>query len=165
MNKSFQSVASIYQKLNLRMVNFISAQQLFNSIVFAASTYGIETYVDEFFEIEIKQQYRKIEAVFWKSWCGVSKYTSTTTLLTKLMFHDIHGSKYCPPKHRRVNAKFYANGLHNYFCCIEGCYQWEKTYCVCRFCERTLLSTDNILYFSHFLNLTPLQKIYKLLNN
>ena len=165
MNKAYQSVASINQKLNLQKVNFTSAQQLFNSIVFPASTYGLETYIDELFEIDIKQHYRKTEAVFWKSWCGVSKYTSTTTLLNKLMFHDIHGLKDCPPKHRRVIAKFYANGLHNNFCCMEGCYQWEKNLCVCRFCERTLLSTDHILYCSHFLNLTPLQKFYKLLNN
>ena len=163
MNKAYQSVASINQKLNLQKVSFNSAQQLFNSIVFPASTYGLETYVDELFEIEIKQ-HRKIEAVFWKSCCGVSKYTSTTTLLNKLMFHDIHGLKDCPPKHRRIIAKFYANGLHNN-CCMEGCYQWEKYLCVFRFCERTVLSTDHILYFSHFLNLTPSQKFYKLLNN
>ena len=93
-----------------------------------------------FIAIDIKQHYRKSEAVFWKSWCGVSKYTSTTTLLNKLMFHDIHGLKDCPPKHRRIIAKFYANGLHNNFCCMEGCYQWEENLCVCRFCERTLIN-------------------------
>ena len=120
MNKAYQSVASIKQKLNLQKISFNSAQRLFNSINFPASTYGLETYVDELFKIEIKQHYRKIEAVFWNSWCGVSKYTSTTTLLNKLMFHDIHGIKDCPPKHRRVIAKFYANGLHNN-CCMEGC--------------------------------------------
>ena len=163
--KAYQSVASINQKLNLQKVNFNSAQQLFNSIVFLFSTYGLETYVDELFEIEIKQLYRKIEAVFWKIWCGVSKYTSTRTLLNKLMFHVIHGLKDCPPKHRRIIAKFYANGLHNNFCCMEGCYQWEKTLCVCRFCERTLLSANHILYCSHFLNLTPLKKFYKVFNN
>ena len=64
MNKANQSVASINQKLYLQKVNFNSAQQLFNSIVFPASTYGLETYLDELFEIEIKQHYRKIEAVF-----------------------------------------------------------------------------------------------------
>ena len=129
-----------------------------------SQTYASETYGDELFEIEIKQPYRKIEAVFWKSWCGVSKYTSTTTLSNKLMFHDIHGLKDCPPKHRRVIAKFYANGLHNNFCCMEGCYQWEENLYVCRFCERTLLSNDHFHYCSHFLNLTPLQKFYKQLN-
>ena len=66
MNKAYQSVASINQKLNLQKVNFNSAQQLFNSIVFLASTYGLETYIDELFKIEIKQHYRKIEAVFGK---------------------------------------------------------------------------------------------------
>ena len=156
MNKAYQSVASINQKLNLQKVNFNSAQQLLNSIVFPASTYELETYIDELFEIDIKQHYRKSETVFWKSWCGVSKYTSTTTLLNKLMFQDIHGLKDCPPKHRRIIAKFYANGLHNNFCCMEGCYQWEENLFVCRFCERTLLSTDHILYCSNFLNLTPL---------
>ena len=55
MNKAYQSVASINQKLNLQKVNFNSAQQIFNSIVFPASTYALETYVDELFEIEIKQ--------------------------------------------------------------------------------------------------------------
>ena len=115
MNKAYQSVASINQKLNLQKVKFNSAQQLFNSIVFPASTYGLETYLDELFEIEIKQHYRKI-AVFWKSWCGVSNYISTTTLLNQLMFHDIQGLKDCPPKHRRINIKFYAKGLHNNFC-------------------------------------------------
>ena len=130
MNKAYQSVASINQKLYLQKVSFNSAQHLFNSIVFPASTYVLETHVDELFEIEIKH-YRKIEAVFWKSWCGVSKYTSTTTLLNKLMFHDTHGLKDCPPKHRRVIAKCYANVLHNNFCCMEGCYQWvEKPMCV-----------------------------------
>ena len=104
MNKAYQSVFSINQKLNLHKINFNSAQQLFNSIVLPASTYGLETYVDELFEIEIKQHYRKTEAVFWKSWCGVSKYTSTTTLLNKLIFRDIHGLKDCPPKHRRLVA-------------------------------------------------------------
>ena len=67
MNKAYQSVASINQKLNLQKVNFNSAQQLFNSIVFPASTYRLETYVNELFEIEIKQYYRKIDAVFWKN--------------------------------------------------------------------------------------------------
>ena len=66
MNKAYQSVASINQKLNLQKVNFNSAQQLFNSIVFPASTYGLETYIDELFEIDIKQHYRKSEAVFGK---------------------------------------------------------------------------------------------------
>ena len=80
MNKAYQSVASINQKLNLQKVNFNSAQQLFNSIVFPAATYKLETYIDEIFEIEIKQHYRKIEAVFWKSWCVVSKYRSTKTI-------------------------------------------------------------------------------------
>ena len=165
MNKAYWSVASINQHLNLQKVNFNSAQQLFISIVFPASTYGLETYVKELFEIEIKQHYWKTGAVFWKSWCAVSKYTSTTTLLNKLMFHDINGFKNCPPKHRRVIAKFYANGLHTNFCCMKGCYQWEKNLCVCKFCERTILSTDHTLYCSHFLNLTPLQKFYKFLNN
>ena len=133
MNKAYQSVASITRNLNLQKVSFNSEQQFFNSIVFPASTYGLESYVDELFEIEIKQHYRKIEAVFWKNWCGVSKYTSTTTLLNKLMFHHIHGLKDCPPKHRSLIAKFYANGLHNSLCCMEGCYRWEKNLCVCRF--------------------------------
>ena len=53
MNKAYQSVASLNQKLNLHKVNFMSAQQLLHSIVFPASTYGLETYVDELFEIEI----------------------------------------------------------------------------------------------------------------
>ena len=66
MNKTYQSVASINQKLNLQKVNFNSAQQLFNSMVFLVSTYGLETYDDELFKIEIKQHYRKIEAVFGK---------------------------------------------------------------------------------------------------
>ena len=165
MNNVYQSVASINKKLNLQ--NFNSTSFQVNRMVFPASNYGLETNssLDELFEIEMKQNYRKIEAVFWKSWCGVSKYTSTTTLLNRLMFHDIHGLKDCPPKHRRIIAKFFANGLHNNFCCMEGFYQWEKNLCVCRFYERTLLSTDHILYCSHFLNLTPLQKFYKLLNN
>ena len=64
MNKAYQSLASINQTLNLQKVNFNSAQQLFNSIVFPASTLGLETYVNELFEIEIKQHYRKKEAVF-----------------------------------------------------------------------------------------------------
>ena len=64
MNKVYQSAASINQKLNLQKVNFNSAQQLFNSIVFPAATYGLETYVDELFETETKQQIQKIEAVF-----------------------------------------------------------------------------------------------------
>ena len=64
MNKAYQSVASINQKLYLHKFNFNSALQLFNSIVFPASTYGLETYVDELFEIEIKQHFRKTEAVF-----------------------------------------------------------------------------------------------------
>ena len=131
MNKSYQPVASINQKLNLQKLNFNSAKQLYNSVVFPASTYGLETYVNELFEIEIKQHYRKIEAVFWKSWCGVSKHTSTTRLLNKLMFHDIHGSKICSPKYRGIIAKFYANGLHNNLCCTESCYQWEKNLCAC----------------------------------
>ena len=164
MNKAYQSVASINQKLNLQKVSFNSAQQLFNWIVFPSSTYGIETYVDELNAIEMKQHYRKREAVFWKSCCGVSKYTSTTTVWNKLMFHDMHGLKDCPPKQRRVIAKFYANGLHSNFCCLEGCYQWEKNLCVCKFCERTLLSTGHILYCSYFLNMTPLRKFYKALN-
>ena len=126
--------------LNLHKVNFNSAQQLFNSIVFTASTYRLETYVDELFEIEIKQHYRKTKAVFWKSWCGVSKYTSTTTLFNRLMFHDIHGLKDCPPKHRRIIAKFFANGLHNNFCCMEGCYQWEENLCVQILRKNSLIS-------------------------
>ena len=52
--KTYQSLASINQKLNLQKVNFNSAQQLFNSIAFPASKCGLETYVDEHFEIEIK---------------------------------------------------------------------------------------------------------------
>ena len=44
LNKAYHSVASINQKPNLQKVNFNSApQQLFNSIVFPASTYGLET--------------------------------------------------------------------------------------------------------------------------
>ena len=66
MNKAYQSAASINQKLNLQKVNFNSAQQLFNSIGFPVSIYGLETYFDELFEIEIKQHYSKIEAVFGK---------------------------------------------------------------------------------------------------
>ena len=106
MNKAYQSVALINQKLNLQKVNFNSAQQLFSSIVFPDSSYGLETYVDELFLIEIKQHNRKVEAVLRKNWCGVSKYTSNTTLLNKLMFHNIPGLKDCPPKHRRVIASF-----------------------------------------------------------
>ena len=64
MNKAYQSVASINQNLILQKVSFNSAQHLFNSIVFPASTYGLETYVDELFEIKITQHYRKIETVF-----------------------------------------------------------------------------------------------------
>ena len=43
MNKAYQSVASINQKLNLQKVSFNSAQHLFNSNGFPASTYGLET--------------------------------------------------------------------------------------------------------------------------
>ena len=68
-------------------------------------------------------------------------------------------------KQGRVIAKFYANGLNKNFFCLEGCYQWVKNLYLCRFCERTLLSTDHILYCSHFLNLTTSQKFYKVLNN
>ena len=135
MNKAYQSVASKNQKLNLQKVSFNSAQQLFNSVVFPAPTYGIETYVDELFEIEIKH-YQNIEAVFWKNWWGVSKYTSSTTRLNKLKFHDIHGLKDCPPKHRRVNVMFYASGLHNKCCCIECCYQWEMKPMCADFAEK-----------------------------
>ena len=123
MNNVYQSVDSINKKLNLQNVNFNSISFQFNRIVFPASNYGLETYVDDLFEIEMKQNYRKIEAVFWKSWCGVSKYTSTTTLFNRLIFHDIHGLKDCPPKHRRIIAKFFANGLLNNFCCMKVCYE------------------------------------------
>ena len=64
MNKAYQSVASIKQKINLYKLNFNSAQQLFNSIVFPVSTFELEMYVDELCEIDLKQHYRKTEADF-----------------------------------------------------------------------------------------------------
>ena len=44
---------------------------------------------------KLYRSYRKIEAVFWKGSCGIRKYTSTKTLLTKMTFQDKHGLKDC----------------------------------------------------------------------
>ena len=40
----------------------------------------------------------------------------------------------------------------------------EKHMCV-QILRKKILSTDHVFYRSHYLNLTPLQKVYKLLNN
>ena len=97
-NKAYQSVASINQKQNLQKRRLQLGPTTFQFNCFPVST-------NLLFEIEIKHYYRKIEAVFWKIWCGVSKYTSTTARIN-MMIQDMRGLiDYSPKNYQKKKKK------------------------------------------------------------
>ena len=149
--KAVGSTMALNTKLDFRNINFESAVRLYLAVIIPSARYGIEAYQDKISEETLFKFYKKVAGFFWKRWCGVSNYVSTTKL-TERIFNDdslnLRGSK---AGRRRLIALLYAEALHVKICQKDNCYRTEThniveergfsayTACRCRFCGTVIV--------------------------
>ena len=123
------------------------------TVVIPSGSYGIEAYDDKIDDEKLHKHHKRIAGFYWKKWCGVSNYVSTSKLTETMFNEDPQNIQKCNMKNRRMIALFYADALHVYLCNKEKCYKLENhdvvrengftafSVCKCRLCGEVIEGT------------------------
>ena len=134
---AIRSTFALQQKLPFSKINFTSAKRLFESIVYLAAMYGIQTIDHGVFSAQIDSHVKQIQGIFWKKWCGLSVYTRNTSLLHHILGDDFLRIDRASPLKRRIIAQYYANEAHHLICLVERCFESQLD-CICRYCNNNI---------------------------
>ena len=143
--EAYRSCASDILKLHTLTViappeaeQFItSIKSKFESIVYPAAMYGIQTIDHGVFSAQIDSHVKQIQGIFWKKWCGLSVYTRNTSLLHHILGDDFLRIDRASPLKRRIIAQYYANEAHHLICLVERCFESQLD-CICRYCNNNI---------------------------
>ncbi len=150
--KGIASCGRIAVDLPLTQMSLKTLERLLLTVVLPSATYGLELLAGRMRD----QDYDYISEVqgrLLKAWFGVSKYSSTSSLmgaagwrpagpLVKEYYMQRNpirvsvspSSVTCTGSSRRNMGAWFANGLHNLWCVKAGCYNVNDS-CVCKLCN------------------------------
>ena len=124
--------------------SFNSARRLFDAIVYPSGAYGIQVFSLDSDSYSVSAHCTKLLAQFLKLWCGISKYSNSTLLVSNLLYNDFLNVRAAKGSKRRQLSQYYCNGLHHMLCYLQNCYgnrttSIDDTVCTCKFCNFSIL--------------------------
>ncbi len=151
--KGISSCAKIAMSIPLTKISLSSLERILYSIVIPSATYGLKPLINscndsDFLFLD------EVQGRLLKLWFGLSKYSSTSALLSAVdwqpisnsvinslrygttlvpMSSSISAAMYSVGKTRRNLGMWLNNGLHNLYCQTNKCYR-PTMLCICRLC-------------------------------
>ena len=164
-HKGLNSIGALASKVDINKINYDSANRLFQSITLQSATYALHTCQPCKAQQHKQTNLRKLEGFFWKRWAGVSKFTSTTKLLTHLHKDDFLDIRHQKHSNRCLLGVYYTGGLHDKICTQNRCFKITAT-CCCRYCNNRIHDFYHLLEDCEFFEslnlhfLSVLKRVY-----